>query len=273
MSGSSKFAVDGFTTIPALFEEPDLQEIEKQVHHRLAQPHDPMMNRVGNDLVPLRWNDPIVTRLLCRTSVLGRIGSTVGADDLRWISAYISSKGASTPALLWHQDWWCWDHSISFAPTAPQIAILCYLSDTSDRTGALRILPGSHLRSLPIHSELPEPHSAAAEQLAPDHPALTDHEGQITLNLRRGDAVAVDYRLLHGTHPNRGLSRRDALLFSFTPNWRFLPDSIRAHLAMHPALPSAAEWPTIAEWGEYLFPRYGGTPTSLQINRIAPSRT
>ncbi|MDI4231558.1 hypothetical protein OZ411_01860 [Bradyrhizobium sp. Arg237L] len=31
MSGSSDFAVDGFTTIPALFEEPDLQAIEKQV--------------------------------------------------------------------------------------------------------------------------------------------------------------------------------------------------------------------------------------------------
>ena len=272
MSGSSDFAVDGFTTIPALFEEPDLQEIEKQVQRGLALPRDPIMNRVGNHLVPLRWNDPIVARLLCRTSVLTRIGAAVAAADLRWISAYISSKDASTPALLWHQDWWCWDHAISFVSTAPQVAVLCYLSDTSHQTGALRVLPGSHLRRLPIHSALPEPHSAAAEQLAPDHPALSDLEGQITLNVRRGDAVAVDYRLLHGTHPNRGLSRRDALLFSFTPNWRFLPESVRAHLTMHPALPNSTEWPTIAAWRQGIFPRYDGTPTSLQINRMAWSR-
>jgi ectoine hydroxylase-related dioxygenase (phytanoyl-CoA dioxygenase family) len=272
VSGSSDFVVGGFTTIPSLFEEPDLQEIEKQVQRRLALPHDPMMNRVGNDLVPLRWNDPIVARLLCRTSVLARIRSAVAAADLRWISAYISSKGACTPALLWHQDWWCWDHAISFASTAPQIAVLCYLSDTSQHTGALRVLPGSHRRTLPIHSKLPEPHSTAAEQLAPDDPALSDHEGQMTLNLCRGDAVAIDYRLLHGTHPNRSLSRRDALLFSFAPNWRFLPEIIRAHLAMHPALPNTAEWPTIAGWKEEILPQYDGIPASLQINRVAPSR-
>jgi ectoine hydroxylase-related dioxygenase (phytanoyl-CoA dioxygenase family) len=272
MSASSDFTVDGFTTVPALFEERDLREIEKQVQRQLALPHDPIMNRVGNDLIPLRWNDAIVVRLLEETSALARIRSAVEAADLRWISAYISSKGGSTPALLWHQDWWCWDHAISFAPAAPQIAVLCYLRDTDWQTGALRVLPGSHRRSLPIHAELPEPHSAAAEQLTPDHPALSDHDAQVTLSLSRGDAAIVDYRLLHGTHPNRSPLRRDALLFSFAPNWRALPQSIRAHLAMHPALPSSDEWPDIAPWGDEIFPRYEGTPASLQINRVAPSR-
>jgi ectoine hydroxylase-related dioxygenase (phytanoyl-CoA dioxygenase family) len=269
MSGSSDFAIDGFTTIPAFFDEPDLQEIDKEVQRQLCLPRDPIMNRVGNDLVPLRWNDPIVTRLLASSSVLARVGSAVAAADLRWISAYISSKGASTPALLWHQDWWCWDHSISFASAAPQIAVLCYLTDTGEHTGALRVLPGSHLRRLPIHAELPEPHSAVAEQLAPDHPALSDHEAQITVNLRRGDAAIVDYRLLHGTHPNRSQSRRDAVLFSLVPNWCCLPEPIRAHLAMHPALPSTDEWRAIARWGEAIIPRYDGTPASMRINRRA----
>lgn len=272
MSGSSDFAVDGFTTIPALVGEEDLAEIEKQVQRQLALPHDPIMNRAGNDLIPLRWDDAVVTRLLKATSVLARIRSAVGAADLRWISAYISSKGGSTPALLWHQDWWCWDHAISFASAAPQIAVLCYLCDTGQHTGALRVVPGSHRRGLPIHAELPEPHSAAAEQLAPDHPALSDHEGQVTLDLSRGDAAVVDYRLLHGTHPNRSRSRRDALLLSFAPNWCALPEPIRAHLAMHPALPNTDEWPAIATWGDEIFPRYDGTPASLQINRMAPLR-
>ena len=82
----------------------------------------------------------------------------------------------------------------------------------------------------------------------------------------------MDYRLLHGTHPNRSLSRRDAVLFSFVPNWCALPKSIRAHLAMHPALPHADEWRTIAARGQEIFPRYDGAPASLQINRVAPLR-
>jgi hypothetical protein len=179
-------------------------------------------------------------------------------------------KGATTPSLWWHQDWWCWDHPISFVPTAPQIAVLCYLCDTSDQTGALRVLPGSHLRSLPIRAQLPEPHSASAEHLASDHPALNDVEGQVTLSLSRGDAVVIDYRLLHGTHPNRGASRRDALLLSFTPHWCLLPDEIRAHLIMHPALPTAAERSTLVEKESGVLPWYDGTPASLRINRRAP---
>jgi ectoine hydroxylase-related dioxygenase (phytanoyl-CoA dioxygenase family) len=272
MSGSGTFAVDGYTLIPALLDESVLRVVQEEVQRRVSLPHDSAMSRVGNDLVPLRWHDPIVTCVFSRTSALERIRETVAATDLRWISGYISSKAPATAPLWWHQDWWCWDHPISFALAAPQIAVLCYLSNTSDETGALRVLPGSHLRSLPIHAELPEPHSTAAEQLAPDHPALNHIEGQVTLSLSRGDAVVIDYRLLHGTHPNHSSSRRDALLLSFTPDWSSLPDEIRAHLAMHPALPTTAERSKFAENEGGIFPWYDGTPASLPINRRAPVR-
>jgi ectoine hydroxylase-related dioxygenase (phytanoyl-CoA dioxygenase family) len=31
---------------------------------------------------------------------------------------------------------------------------------------------------------------------------MADHLGQVTLEVRAGDAVVVDYRLLHGTQAN-----------------------------------------------------------------------
>src|SRR5262245_62574851 len=43
---------------------------------------------------------------------------------------YASTKAARSPALSWHQDWWCWDHAVTYRPAAPQVAILCFLSDT-----------------------------------------------------------------------------------------------------------------------------------------------
>jgi hypothetical protein len=120
----------------------------------------------------------------------------------------------------------------------PQIAVLCYLCDTTAETGALRILPGSHAASVPLHRILPEAHSDESAGLDPGNAAMTDQPDQITLALRAGDAVVTDYRLLHGTHANAGDRRRDCVLLSFTPHWNELPADTRGHLIRHPALPA-----------------------------------
>jgi ectoine hydroxylase-related dioxygenase (phytanoyl-CoA dioxygenase family) len=193
----------------------------------------------------------------------------VGADDLKWISGYVSIKEASSRALWWHQDWWCWDHSVSYRREAPQIAALCYLADTDAHNGGLRLLPGSHQRSAPIHASLPEAHSQTAETLEAGHVAMTDLPDQLTPGMRAGDAVAIDYRLLHGTHGNASSTRRDCILLSFTPSWRRLPEDIKAHLIDHPALPLNEASPIPAAISR-LLPAFAGKRRSLPLNRNAP---
>jgi ectoine hydroxylase-related dioxygenase (phytanoyl-CoA dioxygenase family) len=87
------------------------------------------------------------------------------------------------------------------------LATLCYLTATSVQNGALRVLPGTHHKSAPIHAHLPEAHTEFAETLDPSHMALSDQPGQVTLSLRAGDAVVMDYRLLHGTQANESATR------------------------------------------------------------------
>jgi phytanoyl-CoA dioxygenase PhyH len=105
-----------------------------------------------------------------------------------------------------------------------------------------------------------------------DDIALCDHAEQLTLEVAAGDAVVLDYRLLHGTHANKSDERRDCVLLSFAPAWQDLPAELRAHLIRHPALPgegghgvegSASAWP---------LPSFGGTPRDLALNRDAPRR-
>jgi ectoine hydroxylase-related dioxygenase (phytanoyl-CoA dioxygenase family) len=194
----------------------------------------------------------------------------LGAGDLKWISGYVSLKEPHSPALWWHQDWWCWDHPISYRRAAAQVAVLCYLGDTTADNGALRVLPGSHYRSLPIHAALPEPHTAVASGLEPAHPALRDHPEQLTLCLSPGDAVVLDYRLLHGTHANASESRRDCVLLSFAPSWSELPEEIRGHLINHPAQPATDERPSETGWETELLPRFYGVRGDLPVNRRAP---
>jgi ectoine hydroxylase-related dioxygenase (phytanoyl-CoA dioxygenase family) len=202
---------------------------------------------------------------------LQRLREILNSGDLKWISAYLSTKPPHSPVLWWHQDWWCWDHPISFYRTAPQVALLCYLTDTNKQNGALRTLPGSHHSSNTMHRVLPEPHGEIANALPTGHPALADLAEQITIDLQAGDAVVLDYRLLHGTHANDTPKRRDCILLSFIPTWNVLPREIKAHLILHPALPDETEAKyRSASCYDDILPRFEGSPASLSINRVPP---
>ena len=84
--------------------------------------------------------------------------------------------------------------------------------------------------------------------------------------------MAIDYRLLHGTHANTSDLRRDCVILNFAPSWRDLPEEVRAHLIGHSALPGVGEvtqsgW----SWERVLLPRYDGTRRDLRLNRCAPA--
>ena len=149
--------------------------------------------------------------------------------------------------------------------------MLCYLTDTTRNNGALRVLPGSHAHSLPLHALLPEAHGHAVNSLGTDHPAMRDYPAQVTLPVQAGDAIVTDYRLLHGTHTNHSARRRDCVLMSFLPAWETLPGELLMHLAAHPALPTQCEAAARRACGyDELLPPYSPARASLPIQRMPP---
>jgi hypothetical protein len=229
---------DGFTLIPGLLDAGEVADVRADID---GLPRHPSCVREHNTLVPLRWDTPLVGRVLDRHA--GRVADATAAADLRWISGYISIKEPHSAPLAWHQDWWCWDHPVSMRPEAPQIALLAYLGDTDESNAALRVRPGSH-------------------RGAPREP--------LTLPVRAGDAAVIDYRLEHGTHANATHTRRDCLILNFAADWAALPGDIRGHLIQHPALPGDDEPASPAPW----LPRYDGPRRDLPLNRtryVTPS--
>jgi len=267
---STAFVRDGFVVLDQFLDGSEIAEVQTAVESLVASPPDCACSRPNNTLLPLRWNDRIVQLLLASERRVQVLTESLGAGDLRWISGYVSIKDARSLALWWHQDWWCWDHVVSYRRAAPQVAVLCYLTATDAHNGAIRVLPGSHHRSSRIHAYLPEAHALAANDLEPGHIAMSDHPDQVTLCLRAGDAVAIDYRLLHGTHGNASDARRDCILLSFTPFWRELPADIKGHLISHPAQPTDDERPPTSPWEAEILPSFGGIRESLPVNRMAP---
>jgi hypothetical protein len=261
------FSESGFALLPGYLSPGQLRRAQRAADLAVAHPSGITCERPNNSLVPLRWDDDLVDVMVMSIS---RVSEAVQARDLRWISGYVSSKDPHSPPLWWHQDWWAWDHDASFRPDAPQVALLCYLVDTTIRTGALRVLPGTHRGSVPLHALLPEAHSSDSAILDPDCPAMADQPGQVSLEMRAGDALVTDYRLLHGTHAHEGDHRRDCVLLSFAPAWSALPEEIRAHLIGHPALPGAGEEVPEGPMSA-LLPEHQGPTEDLALNRNAPA--
>jgi hypothetical protein len=231
---------DGHVVLPGWLPAAELPAVRAAAQALDAAPACP---RENNTLLPLRWDDALVDLLVADPARVEALRRATGATDLRWISGYLSVKEPHTGALDWHQDWWCWDHPVSFEDAAPQIALLVYLSDTGEHTGALRVRPGSH---------------------------RGEEHDPVTLAARAGDAVALDYRLLHGTHPNAAAHRRDAVLLSFAPHWAELPADIRAHLVAHLAQPTTGEEPAGSPVAP-LLPHFDGPRRDLPLNRTPPA--
>ena len=264
------FVSEGFVVLKQFLTEDEIIIARSEVENVIASCRESACVRPNNTLLPLRWNDFLVELFLKLPYRVQMLREAVGARDLKWISGYVSSKEAQSAALWWHQDWWCWQHQASFQKTASQIAVMCYLTSTNKHTGALKVLPGSHHQSSPLHDFLPEAHADAANQITIDHPAMSDYPNQITLNIDAGDAVAIDYRLLHGTHENKNNIRRDCILLTFAPSWCDLPDDIKGHLISHQALPFGSESLTRATYNNELLPTFDGLRRDLTVNRLPP---
>jgi hypothetical protein len=262
---------DGYALLPGLLSLGEVRALRKPIRGLRSTRAVGACERPNNILVPLRWDDASVVTVLSDAARVGRIRTASGGTDLRWVSGYFSIKDPGSGPLWWHQDWWCWNHPVTRQAQAAQVALLCYLDDTTVSSGALRLLPGSHLESTTIHSVLPDAHRDEAHASEPGHPVASDQPGQVTLELRAGDAVLLDYRVLHGTHPNAADRHRDCLILNFAPSWRRLPEDVRAHLIGGLALPTDTEREATAATIGHLLPQYRGVQRDMVLVRDAPT--
>ena len=254
---------DGFVVLRDVLEGRAVEAARRHVAEVVAERRPGGCERPNNTLVPMRWNDAVVGLLLGSASPMERVRSCTDASDLKWISGYVSVRPPRTGPLEWHQDWWCWNHAVALGASAPQVAVLFYLDDVSVDNAALRVLAGSHRHSTALHRALAG-RVSGSEDVEPDVPDA------ITLPVRAGDAVVIDYRLLHATTPNTTRQQRTVVLLSFAPRWKELPADVRGHLIAHLALPRPDEHVPRSCRHASLLPTFDGPRIDLELNRRPP---
>ncbi len=244
----------GFVSVQALFSAADMDALRRKadaVLGRTSREHRARFRSNGSlcNMAVL----PEFAPLLCDPSLLDALRA-VGGHDIRWTSGYLISKPPGGAPLFWHQDWWGWDSPISYAKAPAQLFVMIYLTDTRVENGCLRVIPGSHRRSHPLHT-LPAAHT---KELATD---------------------IGDSRLLHSAYANRTDQERPLLTLWYIPNWQTLPTNVQATLRatyLRQIIEiDEQDWPTCETWPaeaydhiRNLVPQFEGTVLALPWNRI-----
>ena len=88
--------------------------------------------------------------------------------------------------------------------------------------GCFQVIPGTHLKRIPLHDQLVTAHEQGARFIQEDHPIMfSDDLNQVDVESEPGDLVLGDARVLHAAYKNQTDQRRNLLLL-----WHSRPKTV-----------------------------------------------
>ncbi|SEP14625.1 phytanoyl-CoA dioxygenase family protein [Paenibacillus sp. OV219] len=263
----------GYCIIPDVLDPSILHKLRQVTEGLLAQQsaEEIKRQRSTGSMISISV-DPVFAELIAWPKALEGLAS-LGYADPRFTSGYVISKPSQSPRLFWHYDYACWDDPNGFGDVPQQLFLMYYLVDTTPENGCLRVIPGSHLKDNPLHAELEEAHSRQlAEATNMELPAFSLRPDEINVEVKAGDLVIGDSRILHASHSNESNERRTVITLWFHPDMQALTEPVQGFIAgMSTKVPE--DWPQAAkEMMAPLLARYDGEVEPLKWNRHRPAR-
>ena len=221
----------GYCVVPAAIGKAEIADIALTCDELLERPENKLFqeDKFTGSLIPLSKHERFA-KLIAHEATLGALAA-LGFRPPRWLSGFIISKPPGGPSLGWHQDGWYWDEDLAYAKYPVQLFAMYYLTDTTRKNGCLRCIPGTHLKEHPLHKILGAAHSADVR--AKDHskdPAHMDAPGAIDIEVKAGDLVLGDARMLHAAHPNTSDKRRTLITMWYMPEYDKFPPNMLARI-------------------------------------------
>jgi len=214
---------DGYCVIPDILSQDFLQEL-RQESDRLndSMEHHPDTKYQGTHL-GIRYEDNEVMRRLAEWKPARQALEEIGFGDfIHGGGLIVLTKEPFAPALYWHQDWMRWEDPLSSTPWPQTIFLSYYLEGTTIENGCFKVIPGTHLKRIPLHDQLVTAHEQGARFIEGDHPIMfSDHPDQVDLLTKAGSLVLGDARVLHAARNNQTAERRDLLLL-----WHSRPETV-----------------------------------------------
>jgi ectoine hydroxylase-related dioxygenase (phytanoyl-CoA dioxygenase family) len=152
------------------------------------------------------------SELVRHPRILDAIEDLIGPDILCWTTNFFIKEPRDPAFVSWHQDstyWGLEPHDVVTAWLA--------LSDAPVESGAMKFLPGSHLRDQIPHRDTYHKDNllTRGQEVAVD----VDERQAIDVPLRAGEISLHHIRLVHGSKPNTTGNRRIGLAIRYIPTY------------------------------------------------------
>ena len=245
---------DGYCVIDDVLTEDFLQELRDESEH-LIEVHEPPDDvKYQGQHVSMQGADNAIIQRLLDWQPARQALADMGYEDFKSGGGIIIlTKDPQEPALYWHQDWMQWNSPLSCTPWPQIIFLSYYLSDTSLENGCLKVIPGTHLKRIPLHDQMVPAHEQGARFIEEDHPVMfSDHPDQVDVCVKAGSLVMADARVLHAAHRNQTDQLRTLILA-----WHRRPPTVPTYWdkdvpSVVTAFDSNQEYPGSRIPGEYL---------------------
>ncbi|MEZ5650095.1 MAG: phytanoyl-CoA dioxygenase family protein [Burkholderiaceae bacterium] len=156
--------------------------------------------------LPFRW----VYDLIHDPRVLDPVEQLIGPDILCWNVFFWIKEPGSKSFISWHQDTTYWGLSSDKVVTA-----WLALSEASERSGCMRVMPGTHRGEVLAHEDTFDEHNLLTR--GQSIVAGIDEARAVSMPLAAGQMSMHNYRLAHASGPNHGDDRRIGVSMHFMP--------------------------------------------------------
>ena len=150
--------------------------------------------------------------LIRNERILDAVEDLIGPDILCWGSSFFIKEPRNTAYVSWHQDSTYWG-----LEPADIVTAWVAFSDSTTENGAMRVVPGSHLREQIPHRDTFAPDNllSRGQEIMVD----VDDRDAVTLELAAGEMSLHHVRLIHGSEPNPSGRRRIGFAIRYIPTY------------------------------------------------------
>lgn len=188
--------------------------------------------------------------LSTHSNILNAVEQILGPEILVQGTLILCKQANDASFVAWHQDL-----NYITQNSSPAVSAWVALSNSTCRSGCMRVIPGSHKKDILPHSD-----SAIENNMVPFSVEL-DKARAVDVELRSGEMSLHDARLVHGSQPNQSDDKRIGFIIRFvTPQYRQTVNPVvRArgekacqHLTLWPGPPGDNLKHNVRAWTEFV---------------------
>ena len=211
-----EFDRNGFLVLENLFEEAEVEAMQDELRHLLADPSslddETVITEPGGSEVRSIFAIHAQSRLMHRLASDERLAGVAGylLDDEVYIhqSRLNYKPGFKGKEFYWHSDFETW-HTEDGMPRMRALSMSVLLADNTANNGPLMLIPGSQRVYVSCVGETPENHYLQSlkkqEYGVPDDQVLTElayKHGIAAPTVKPGTVVMFDCNTMHGSNGN-----------------------------------------------------------------------